>query len=211
MQNINDMSPEELMQLEIEKAMRANNNMGDPDLENEKALFEKLRAPFSKDAYSQDTSRGFALTSLKAQYVVERLNEVLGFMNWSHGGEYELQEDGSVLFKGALVVNLDGRTNRFFGVGYAAKKKNIGDAYKGAKTDSLSKCASQIGVGNDAFKGLVDPNTFELKTTGSAGTATTTQAKAAAKSVSTPAAPKKFARKSTKQVSSKTTTKGKSL
>ena len=209
MQDINNLTPEQLMQREIEKQMQLNNNAGDPDLENEKALFEKLRAPFSKDAYSQDTSRGFALTSLKAQYVVERLNEVLGFMNWSHGGDYEVQEDGSVLFKGALVVNLDGRTNRFFGVGYAGKKKNIGDAYKGAKTDSLSKCASQIGVGNDAFKGLVNPNTFELKNTG--GTVTTTQAKAAAKSVSTPAAPKKFARKSTKQVSSKTSSKGKSL
>ena len=168
MQKLNDLTPDMLLQRELEKAMQNNNNVGDPDLQNEMDLFNKLRAPFSKDAYSADTSRGFALTSLKAQYVLERLNEVLGFMNWSHGGEYEVHEDGSVLFKGALVVNLDGRTNKFFGVGFSAKKKNVGDAYKSAKTDSLSKCASQVGVGNDAFKGLVDPKTFEVKQTRSA-------------------------------------------
>ena len=201
---MNEFDADKLLQRELERAQQANANLGDPDLENEMNLFEKLRAPFKSEAYSSDTSRGFALTSLKAQYAVERLNEVLGFMNWSHGGEYEVQEDGSVLFKGALVVTVDGRTNRFFGVGFSAKKKNIGDAYKSAKTDSLSKCASQIGVGNDAFKGLVDPNTLEIvsesKVKGAAKSATV-------KNTTTPAAPKKFNRKSTTKVSSK----GKSL
>lgn len=216
MQNLNDLTPEKLLQRELEKAMQNNNNEGDPDLQNEMDLFDKLRAPFTKDAYSADTSRGFALTSLKAQYVLERLNEVLGFMNWSHGGEYEVQDDGSVLFKGALVVNLDGRTNKFFGVGFSAKKKNIGDAYKSAKTDSLSKCASQVGVGNDAFKGLVDPKTFTTKATGatSATTAKATTSTSKAVPTSTTEAgpkmhmPKKFERKSTTK---KTETSGKSL
>lgn len=216
MQNLNDLTPEKLLQRELEKQLQSNNNAGDPDLENEMNLFNKLRAPFGKDAYSSDTSRGFALTSLKAQYVLERLNEVLGFMNWSHGGEYEVQDDGSVLFKGALVVNLDGRTNKFFGVGFSAKKKNIGDAYKSAKTDSLSKCASQIGVGNEAFKGLVDPKTFEVKATGS--NVESTPAKiTSSKAVPATTAdagpkmhmPKKFQTKSSKKTEA--SSKGKSL
>ena len=37
-----------------------------------------LRAPFPVEALSADTSRGFELTSIKAAFVVERLNEVFG-------------------------------------------------------------------------------------------------------------------------------------
>ena len=39
---------------------------------------EALRAPFPAEALSSDTSRGFELTSIKAAYVIERLNEVFG-------------------------------------------------------------------------------------------------------------------------------------
>jgi hypothetical protein len=35
-----------------------------------------LRAPFPPEALSTHTSRGFELTSIKAAYVIERLNEV---------------------------------------------------------------------------------------------------------------------------------------
>jgi hypothetical protein len=31
-----------------------------------------------------------------------------------------------------------------------------GDAYKGACTDALSKCASYLGIGMDVYKGLND-------------------------------------------------------
>jgi hypothetical protein len=37
-----------------------------------------LPASFPAEALSADTSRGFELTSIKAAYVVERLNEVFG-------------------------------------------------------------------------------------------------------------------------------------
>ena len=37
-----------------------------------------LKAPFPSDALSPDTSRGFELTSIKAAYVIERLNDVFG-------------------------------------------------------------------------------------------------------------------------------------
>jgi hypothetical protein len=117
-------------------------------------VYSKLTASFPSDAYSVDSSRGFDLTSVKAQYVVERLNEVFGFMNWTHTGEYKEVEDG-VLFLGTLSVTVNGKTNTQFAPGFSKDKKNLGDAYKGAKTDSLSKSASMIGVANDVFKGLV--------------------------------------------------------
>jgi len=37
---------------------------------------QALKAPFPPEALSKDTSRGFELTSIKAAYVIERLNEV---------------------------------------------------------------------------------------------------------------------------------------
>lgn len=37
-----------------------------------------LRAPFPAKALTPDTSRGFELTSIKAAYVIERLNDVFG-------------------------------------------------------------------------------------------------------------------------------------
>jgi len=39
---------------------------------------QALKAPFPDAALSADTSRGFELTSIKAAYVIERLNEVFG-------------------------------------------------------------------------------------------------------------------------------------
>ena len=39
---------------------------------------QALKAPFPEAALSADTSRGFELTSIKAAYVIERLNEVFG-------------------------------------------------------------------------------------------------------------------------------------
>ena len=39
---------------------------------------QALWSPFPPEALSKDTSRGFELTSIKAAYVIERLNEVFG-------------------------------------------------------------------------------------------------------------------------------------
>jgi len=39
---------------------------------------QALKAPFPAEALSKDTSRGFELTSIKAAFVIERLNEVFG-------------------------------------------------------------------------------------------------------------------------------------
>jgi hypothetical protein len=39
---------------------------------------DALRAPFPAEALKPDTSRGFELTSIKAAYVIERLNDVFG-------------------------------------------------------------------------------------------------------------------------------------
>lgn len=39
---------------------------------------QAIQAPFPPEALSSDTSRGFEFTSIKAAFVIERLNQVLG-------------------------------------------------------------------------------------------------------------------------------------
>jgi hypothetical protein len=123
-------------------------------------VYKGLSAPFPKEAFSTDSSRGFDLTSIKAQYVVERLNEVIGLEKWRHTGVYELVDNG-VVFKGQLIISnsaIDDKAGCVReAVGFATIKRNVGDAYKGAKTDSLSKCASMFGLGNEVYKGNVAP------------------------------------------------------
>lgn len=121
-----------------------------------KKIYEELKKPFPAEAYSVDNSRGFNLTSIKAQYVVERLNEVLGIDGWELTGDYK-EVEGGVLFIGSLIINDGYKGHKQEAIGFSAIKKNIGDAYKGAKTDALSKSASLFGLGNEVFKGNVAP------------------------------------------------------
>jgi hypothetical protein len=142
-------------------------------------LYAKFKADFPKEAYSSDRSRGFALTSLKAQYIIERLNESVGFCNWRLDGKYQEIKDSEgelqgVLFEGHLVLFLkdffsvdgnDAPQHIVPTIGYHEafttdnkgnkKFKLIGDVYKGARTDALSKGCSYLGIGNDMFKGKV--------------------------------------------------------
>lgn len=127
-----------------------------------KDIYEKLSADFPKEAYSKDNSRGFDLTSLKAQYIIERLNQVLGIDGWRLTNSKFDANDSGVLYTGTLQLYLDGTAiHEVDAIGFSPDKKNTGDAYKGARTDALSKAASYIGVGNDMFKGLIDPKTKE--------------------------------------------------
>jgi len=121
-------------------------------------LYKKLTADFQPEAMSKDMSRGFELTSIKAQYVVERLNEVFGVEGWK--ADYVVQlldkEQGCVV-KCVLIANInDGeKVIQRSAFGGSEIKKNIGDTIKSAMTDALSKTASHIGIGNEVFKGKV--------------------------------------------------------
>ncbi|PCI45922.1 MAG: hypothetical protein COB41_00600 [Proteobacteria bacterium] len=157
------MTEEEILNKEIAKATEAlggarSDQMKEEieKLKREQAVYEALSKDFPEDAYTKDSSRGFDLTSVKAQYIVERLNEAVGVMNWTFGGDFK-ETDNGVIYMGVLVLTINGRQNRQFAPGYAANKKNLGDTYKSAHTDSLSKAASKYGVANSVFKGLVEP------------------------------------------------------
>jgi len=140
--------------------------MTERTLKTVEQAYEELAAPFAEEALSTDSSRGFDLCSVKAQYIIERLNDVCGVNGWRLEGEWTPQTDGGVLYLGRLSVFFDrfcdfsnapgGTLNHYVeAVGFSDDKKNMGDSYKGARTDALSKSASSLGVANDVFKGNV--------------------------------------------------------
>jgi hypothetical protein len=125
---------------------------------------EKIKEPFPQEALTKDTSRGFELTSIKAMYVIERLNDVFGLGNWwyvfSTPETVEIGNVVEVMVVVKLVVSAELCENgNNFEIGQAGGKKvvnnNYTDARKSAITDGLTKCASILGIGIDVFKGNV--------------------------------------------------------
>ena len=145
-------------------------------------LYDLLRKPFEEAAYSADTSRGFELTSIKAAYVLERVNEVFGLcgVGWryAHGQFEEINKEVMVWLAVQYAVE-DGGCGRVEwdamighwriveGTGWSEPIYTVGgnsvgkgsipitDAKKSAITNGIGKALSVIGVGSDAFKGLV--------------------------------------------------------
>jgi len=138
-------------------------------------VYEKLKAPFPPEALSTDSSRGFNLTSVKAQFVKERLNEVFGPFGWRMKGEYvNPSNQPGIVYRGHLMVkNITLKEDEkpltewhsIEAVGYAGNKKNAGDMYKSAATDALSKAASNLGIANEVFKGEVAVPDAPIQTT----------------------------------------------
>lgn len=133
-----------------------------------KEIYAELTKPFPAEAMTVDNSRGFKLTSIKAQYVRERLNEVMGVDGWETTSTIVNQDDNGVAVSLAMTLHFGNKkiTRTAFGGAKAkGKGQTFGDLYKSAETDALSKAASNFGVGNDVFKGLVDAKTLGKKTT----------------------------------------------
>lgn len=122
-------------------------------------IYKRLTADFSEEALSTDNSRGFDLTSIKSQYIVERLNEVFGVAGWKADYVVQVHNETQCIVKCVLIANADkGETLiQRCAFGGSPIKKNPGDTIKSAMTDSLSKAASHMGIGNEVFKGKVKP------------------------------------------------------
>jgi hypothetical protein len=132
---------------------------------------KKIAEPFPEEALSAiDHTKGKdgkPLTSIKAAYVIERLNDVFGIGGWSYdftepevvkGGKNKSDKE---VFEAITTVTLTVTDNK----GETHSVKNCGghrvlygsvtDARKSSVTDGLTKCASFLGIGKDVFKGLV--------------------------------------------------------
>ncbi len=140
--------------------------------------YGKLSVPMPGESLSSDTSRGFALTSIKAAYVIERLNQVFGLCGygWRYSHTPEVVINSEVVIELALQYRVEegvGAVNYIEGAGWVYNegscwsepvyafggKTPVGrasaqtDARKSAVTDGLTKAASMVGVGIEVFKG----------------------------------------------------------
>lgn len=126
---------------------------------------EMANKPFTGEALSKDTSRGFELTSIKAQYIVERLNDTFGLNGWAANYQIILEApERGVIVKCTLKANVFGNGQVIReAFGGCNPKKQIGDMIKSAMTDSLGKAASHMGIGNEVFKGKVKVGSTKSK------------------------------------------------
>jgi hypothetical protein len=117
-------------------------------------LYGRLAAPF--DVTFRDLRGGIDLEYITGEQATTRLNETLGFLNWSfriveHGIHAEADECWAL---GELTVTIDNRTvsRQQFGSQKIKRSRasgtplDIGFDLKGAATDALKKCASLVGV-----------------------------------------------------------------
>ena len=112
-------------------------------------FLQKLKEPLPPEAVAPNSDKP-GLSSIKVIFVVERLNEVFGLNGWKMVNEV-VERGQMVVVKATLTVPKYGITVEQFG---GNNNFDRGDAYKGACTDALSKCASYLGVGMDVYKGL---------------------------------------------------------
>ncbi len=114
-------------------------------------LKTKLKEPLPAAAVSPNPQKP-GLSAIKVIYVVERLNDVFGLNGWRVDNEV-IETGRMVVVRATLAIPKYGIAIEQFG---GNDNPDRGDAYKGACTDALSKCASYLGIGMDVYKGLTD-------------------------------------------------------
>lgn len=116
----------------------------------------QLKAPLSPEAISPHPTRAY-LSTIKAVYVTERFNDVFGIGCWQVKVEHEVTEG----LEKKMVVTKTTFEVPEYEIHYESYGGNdnadLGDAYKGATTDAITKIGSYMGVGIDVFKGKGSP------------------------------------------------------
>jgi hypothetical protein len=135
-------------------------------------IYAALSAPFPEEAVERTdglvTGRGYSTTGVKCQYLIDRLNEVLGVGSFRVHRTTSVKETttarGRPAFEGLCDLRLelgewiDGRFQVFAETvgdgGHVAMTE--ADARKGATTSALKRALAMCGPGRDAWRGTLD-------------------------------------------------------
>lgn len=109
----------------------------------------QLVRPLPAEAVTPHPTKTY-LSSIKSIYVTERLNEVFGVGSWRVEVNKVDQVNKMVVVKVRLTIPAYGIDYECYG---GNDNADLGDAYKGATTDALTKIASWLGIGQEVFKG----------------------------------------------------------
>jgi hypothetical protein len=93
-------------------------------------------------------NRALALAYVDARTIQDRLDDVLGTINWQD--EYECLPDGSVICR--LKLRIGGEWITKMDVGSPSEQPDGGDRMKAAFSDSLKRAAVKFGVGRYLYK-----------------------------------------------------------
>lgn len=118
---------------------------------------DQLRKPLPKEAIKQHPTKTY-LSSIKTIFQVERLNDVFGIGAWQQKSQViSASPDGMIVVYSQLFIPEYGVELESFGGndngGGNSKGFDLGDAYKGACTDALSKMCSFLEIAIDVYKG----------------------------------------------------------
>lgn len=122
-----------------------------------KEMRDKLREPLPAGAVKPHPTKNY-LSSIKAIYVTERMNDVFGVGSWSTKLDHiTTTSEGMVVIKTTFEIKEYGIYFECYGGndngGENSKNFDLGDAFKGATTDALTKIGSFLEIGIDVFKG----------------------------------------------------------
>ena len=141
-------------------------------LEERKKLYAALAAPFPEEAIERTdgriTGRGYSTTGIKYQYVVNRLNEVLGPGCFRAHRTVTVREvvtkAGRPAYEALCDLTLELGT--WEGADFVVWAEALADgghqsfseadARKGAFTNAFKKAAAFFGVGRQAYEGTLD-------------------------------------------------------
>lgn len=107
-----------------------------------------LRQPLPAEAKKPHPTKKF-LTTINAIYVTERLNDVFGVGSWGVKSEMIDNSGKMVVVKTTLSIPEYGIEYECYG---GNDNPDLGDAYKGAVTDAITKIGSWLGIGVEVWK-----------------------------------------------------------
>jgi hypothetical protein len=118
---------------------------------------ELLTKPLPPEAITQHPTKTF-LSSIKGIYVTERFNEVFGVGKWrvkvEHVTTEKKKETSKVGDMVVVKVIFEVPEHNIYYEAYGGNNNDdLGDAFKGAMTDGMTKIGSWLGVGIDVYKG----------------------------------------------------------
>lgn len=140
--------------------------------DEKRKIYQLLAAPFPEEAIERTegrvTGRGYDTTGLKYQYVINRLNEVLGLGGYRAQRTVTVREittaKGRQAFEAVcdLTLQFGEWINGKFVVWAEAladgghTSTNEADARKGSYTNAIKKAAAMLGCGKQAYEGTID-------------------------------------------------------
>ncbi len=148
--------------------------------EAKKKLYQQLAQPFPEEAIERtdgrQTGKGYSTTGIKAQFIINRLNETLGIGGWRTHRTIVVKElvtnSGRKAYEAVcdLVLELGEWENGRF-VPFAEVLADGGhismseaDARKGSFSNALKKGSAAIGCGWQAYAGTIDDDNVPADT-----------------------------------------------